>query len=57
MIKFAHNSPKIHVFGKTAFSGSKNDIYPKTKVVPKTLSNCKTNKKNDFFQKNFLEGC
>ena len=52
-MNIAQNSPKIHVFGKTAFLGSKNDIYPKTKVVPKTLSNCKANKTNDFFQKNF----
>ena len=42
---------------KLPFQGQKNYIYPKTKVVPKTVSNCKTNKKNDFFQKKFLEGC
>ena len=34
--------------GKIAFFGVKNAFYPKTKVVPKTLSYCKTDKKINF---------
>ena len=47
-MNIAQNYPKIHVSEKTAFLRLKNDIYPKTKVVPKTLSNCETNEKKNF---------
>ena len=35
-MNIAQNYPKIHVSEKTAFLRSKNDIQPKTKVVPNT---------------------
>ena len=52
----AKKCSKTLVFGKTAFLGSKNDIYPKTKVVPNTLSNYKTNKNMIFFKKIIFGG-
>ena len=48
----AKKCTKIHVFGKIAFWGRKNAFYPKEKVVPKTLSYCKMDKKNEIFKKN-----
>ena len=56
-MNIAQNYPKIHVSEKTAFLRSKNDFQPKTKVVPNTSSNCKTNKKIIFSKKIFLGGC
>ena len=52
-MNIAQNYPKIHVSEKTAFLRSKNDFQPKTKVVPNTSSNCKTNKKNYLKKKYF----
>ena len=51
-INIAKKCTKIHVFGKIAFWGWKNAFYPKTKVVPKTLSYCKMDKKIKFSKKN-----
>ena len=47
-MNIAKKGSKIHVFGKIAFLGSKNAFYPKTKVVPKTLSYCKIHEKIKF---------
>ena len=52
-INIAKKCTKIHVFGKIAFWGWKNAFYPKTKVVPKTLSYCKMDKKIKFKKKSF----
>ena len=43
-------------FGKLPFWGKKNAFYPKTKVVPKTLSYCKTDEKLNFEKNIFLGG-
>ena len=55
-INIAKKCTKIHVFGKIAFWGWKNAFYPKTKVVPKTLSCCKTDEKIFFFKNIILGG-
>ena len=54
-MNIGQNYLKIHVSEKTACLGLKNDIYPKTKVVPKTLSNCERNE-YFFFQKKYFGG-
>ena len=41
-------------FEKLPFWGKKNAFYPKTKVVPKTLSYCKTDEKMKFSKINSL---
>ena len=60
-MNIAKKCSKILVFGKTAFSGSKNDIYLKTKVVPNTFRNDlrylrtpNTPQKYFFFEKNIF---
>ena len=55
-INIAKKCTNIHVFWKIAFLGWKNAFYPKTKVVSKTLSYCKTDKKIKFSKKNSLRG-
>ena len=47
-MKIARKFIKIHVFGKIVFFGWKYAFYPKTKVVPKTWSYCKTDEKVKF---------
>ena len=47
-MRIARKFIKIHVFGKIAFFGWKYAFYPKTKVVPKTWSYCKTDEKIKF---------
>ena len=54
-MKIARKFIKIHVFGKIAFFGWKYAFYPKTKVVPKTWSYCKTDEKIKF-SKIFFKG-
>ena len=48
----AQKCTKIHISGNIAFLGLKNAFYLKTKVVPKTLSYCKMDKKMKFSKKN-----
>ena len=43
-------------FSKNCLFGVKNAFYPKTKVVPKTLSYCKTDEKIFFFKNIILGG-
>ena len=43
-INIAEKCTEIHVFGE--IFGVKNAFYLKTKIVPKSLSYCKTDKKN-----------
>ena len=47
-MKIARKFIKIHVLGKIVFFGWKYAFYPKTKVVPKTWSYCKTDEKVKF---------
>ena len=44
------------LLGKLPFWGKKNAFYPKTKVVPKTLSYCKTDVKIIKKKKNIFRG-
>ena len=44
-MNIAKKCTKIHVFERIGFFEQKNAFYPKTKVVPKTLSYCKMDKK------------
>ena len=55
-MNIAKKGTKFHVFGKIAFFWSKNAFYSKTKVVPKTLSYCKTDEKFCFSKLLFRGG-
>ena len=55
-INIAKKCSKIHIFQKNCLFGAKIAFYPKTKVVPKTLSYCKSDKKKSIFKIYYFGG-
>ena len=52
-MNIAKNMHQNPCFWENCLFGQKNAFYPKTKVVPKTLSYCKTDKKIKISKNNF----